>query len=71
MQMKLVVVLAITVLCTGTSSAQEKDFRSFLGKAPAELVNKKATWLGGKVGRHTLASLKDHAVVWLEFGFLH
>ena len=26
MQMKLVVVLAIMVLCTGTSSAQEKDF---------------------------------------------
>lgn len=64
----------ILISCGSLSSmvsAQELDYRSFLGKSPPELTNPDATWLGAKVGRKTLASMKGHTVIWLEFGFLH
>ena len=71
MKVNIALALIVTMLLAGASNAQEKDFRSFLGKTPPELVNKDATWLGRNVGRRTLESLKGGAVVWLEFGFMH
>ena len=63
--MRYAVALAALLLQVETKPQEAPDLKSFLGKAPPELVSEKGDWVNAS-DAVTLAKLKGK-VVWLEF----